>query len=173
MPGRPSRPDPTQPRAGPEGRGRSDRAFVASGSTRPLAGLVGIRGRLLIESKAKALLLAAATLDKKSEEPVLMRVQALTSFTDYFLVCTGTSSTHVQAIADGLERAASENGFHSQGVEGKGSGRWVLLDFGDVIVHVFTPDQREFYDLEGLWIDAPREPIPGVDLPRQRLAARA
>ncbi|MCK6529442.1 ribosome silencing factor [Myxococcota bacterium] len=102
-----------------------------------------------------------------------MRVQALTSFTDYFLVCTGTSSTHVQAIADGLERVASSHGFHSQGIEGKGSGRWVLLDFGDVVVHVFTPDQREFYDLEGLWIDAPREPIPGVEPPGHRMAARA
>ena len=79
-----------------------------------------------------------------------------TPFADVFLVATGNSDRHVRSIADAVSEAASQMGEPAQGVEGYEDARWVLLDLGDVIVHVFQPDVREHYDLERLWSDAPQ-----------------
>jgi len=83
-------------------------------------------------------------------------VSDLTTFADYFLICTGNSGTHVQALADGLEAKAREVGLPAPGVEGLSSARWVLLDFGDVVVHVMRAQTRAFYNLEKLWSEGKR-----------------
>jgi ribosome-associated protein len=97
-----------------------------------------------------------AALDVKAEDVVALDVGALSSFADVFVVCTGRSDRQVRAIADAVEKAARESGEPPLGIEGYAEGRWVLIDLDDVIVHVFTPDAREHYDLERLWSDAPR-----------------
>lgn len=103
--------------------------------------------------------LVAAALDKKALEPVLLDVRALCSYTSYILLVSGRSDRQVDAIAENLVAAMRERGVRPLGTEGQGSGQWVLLDFGDVIVHVFRHTVREHYDLEGLWIDAKRVPL--------------
>lgn len=107
-------------------------------------------------SRNLAHLFAQLCHDKKGIEPVVLDLRKLSSFTDYFLICTGSSDRHVQAMADGLEEIAKQHGRRLSGSEGYTQGQWVLLDFGDVVAHIFQPDIRAFYDLDGLWRDAPR-----------------
>lgn len=98
-----------------------------------------------------------AALDKKALEPVVLDLSGQSSYTDYILLVSGRSDRHVQNIADGvLESFAVELGRKPLGSEGHTDGRWVLIDFGEIVVHVFYHPMREFYDLEGLWCDAPR-----------------
>jgi ribosome-associated protein len=109
----------------------------------------------LVQSKTIELALLAADAAQRNDNAILLKVTGLSSYTDYILIVSGDSDRQVQAIADRvLDRLRSE-GNKPIGVEGERSG-WVLLDFGDVVVHVFRDQLREFYDLEGLWIDAPR-----------------
>lgn len=96
-----------------------------------------------------------AALDVKAEEVVALDVKELSSFADVFVVCTGRSDRQVRAIADSIEKAAKAAGEPPLGIEGYAEGRWVLIDLDDVIVHVFTPENREHYDIERLWSDAP------------------
>lgn len=100
-----------------------------------------------------------AALDKKAVEPSLLDVRGLCSYANYILVVSGRSDRQVEAIATGIVDGLRIEGVRTLGVEGKGSGQWVLLDFGDLIVHVFHQPVREHYDLEGLWIDAERVPL--------------
>ena len=79
---------------------------------------------------------------------------------DYFVICSGNSDRQVQSIAQGIEEACRAQGVKPFAVEGTGRGHWVLMDFSDVIVHVFYRPVREFYDLDGLWGDAPRAELP-------------
>ncbi len=95
-------------------------------------------------------------LDKRALEPVLLDVRGQCSYTNYLLLISGRSDRQVDAICEGVLTAMKANGVRPLGVEGKNSGQWALLDFGDVIVHVFHHPLREHYDLEGLWIDAKR-----------------
>ena len=83
-------------------------------------------------------------------------VGQLSSFTDYFLIASGNSSRQVQAITRHLRKRMREEGFRTYGIEGEQEGHWVLMDYGDVVVHLFYQPYREFYDLEGLWVEAPR-----------------
>jgi ribosome-associated protein len=106
---------------------------------------------------AKAAL--ALALDKKALEPVLLDVRALCSYANYQLVVSGRSDRQVDAIAEGIVSGLREHGIRPLGTEGERSGHWALLDFGDFLVHVFQHSVRDHYDLEGLWIDAPRVPI--------------
>jgi len=113
-----------------------------------------------LNSRQKALEAMEAALEKKALEPMLLEVKEHSSYTDYILLLSGRSDRHVQAVADGvLDAMRKSRGLQPLGVEGKRDGHWTLLDFGDVVVHVFYHPVREFYDLEGLWIDAPRVPI--------------
>lgn len=106
------------------------------------------------------MLAMGAALEKKALEPVLLDVSEQGTYTDFILLVSGRSDRHVQAVADGvLEMVKRECGRLPQGVEGKRDGHWTLLDFGDLIVHVFYHPVREFYDLEGMWVDAPRVQI--------------
>ncbi len=100
-------------------------------------------------------LILAAAFDSKATDSVLLKVGPISSVADYFFICSGNSSRQVQAIAEQiLEKVKKTGGFLPLGVEGKSQGHWVLVDYGDVIIHVFYKPVREFYDLEGLWIEA-------------------
>ncbi len=109
-----------------------------------------------MKSLDKALLCLRLVRERKALKPLLFRVEALTSFTDYFLITAGGSTRQVQAITRHLIRRMREAGLRPYGVEGEEEGQWVLLDFGDVVIHVFYDPVREFYDLESLWVEAPR-----------------
>jgi ribosome-associated protein len=111
-------------------------------------------------SQEKAFLCARALLDRKAIDLVILEVKDLSSFTDYFLICSGNSDRQVQAIASHIEEKLGKEGIHPLGIEGKREGRWTLLDYGDVVVHIFFQPVREFYDLERLWSEAPRVELP-------------
>lgn len=114
---------------------------------------------LTTEGRDGALRALALALDKKALEPVLLDVRTLCSFCNYQLVLSGRSERQVDAIADGISAGLKAEGIRALGAEGARSGQWSLLDYGDFVVHVFLHAAREHYDLEGLWNDAPREPI--------------
>jgi ribosome-associated protein len=121
---------------------------------------------------AKAVI--AAALDKKAIEPVLIDVSGRASYADFIAVVSGRSDRQVEAIAEGVCDAMDAQGRRPLGREGARNGRWVLIDFGDVVLHVFYQPLREVFDIESLWIDAPRvklqipaearaEAVPGRD----------
>ena len=89
--------------------------------------------------------------DLKAVEPVVLDVRSLSSVMDYLIVASGTSSRHVKSLADNVLMKAKDQGVRPLGVEGERAGEWVLVDFGDVVVHVMQPAARSFYDLERLW----------------------
>ena len=93
--------------------------------------------------------------DKKAADIVLLDVGALTSLADYFVVCSGASERQLAAIADGIAEGVKADGLLPLGREGTSGTHWLLLDFGAVIVHVFAPPERDYYQLEKLWADAP------------------
>ncbi len=111
-------------------------------------------------SKAKALECARAAIEKKAENVKVLDLTELSGFTDYFVVCSGISDRQLQAISESVEEAMAAAGKELLAIEGFGEGRWILMDFGDVIVHVFLDALREYYDLENLWADAPRVKVP-------------
>ncbi len=113
-----------------------------------------------ISSWDKTLLLARFALEKKAHDLVVMGVRDLTSIADYFIVCSGRSDRQVQSIAQGIEEQLGQAGISPLSIEGTHRGHWVLMDFSDVIVHIFYEPVREFYDLDGLWGHAPRVELP-------------
>jgi ribosome-associated protein len=110
----------------------------------------------LAETRANAVAAMEAALDKRALEPVLIDVSGIGSYTDFIGVVSGRSDRQVDAIAEGITQALKARGLYPLGQEGGGSGRWTLLDFGAFVIHVFYHPVREFYDLESLWIEAPR-----------------
>ena len=111
-----------------------------------------------MDSKELAMELARALDAKKAVDIRVLKVENLTSVTDYFVIAVGNSTTHVGALADEAEYQLEQKGVSKLRVEGHDGNRWVLLDYGSVIVHVFTHEAHDFYDLEHLWADA--EPVP-------------
>ena len=101
-------------------------------------------------------LAVAAAQDKKALDLVVLDLRKAAAFTDYFVICTGGTTRQVQAIADGVQDALGRKGVKPSVVEGQGRGDWVLIDYFDFVVHVFTPTTRGFYGLERLWGDAER-----------------
>ena len=101
---------------------------------------------------------AAATLalDRKAADVVILDLREISSVTDYFVLCTGRSDVHVRAIVERIEAGLAETGERPLAREGVAHGSWALLDYGDVVAHVFQPETRAFYDLERLWGQAPR-----------------
>ena len=91
--------------------------------------------------------------DKKAEDIKSIQTDELTIIADYFVIATGTSNVHIRALADEVEKEMKNDGIAHKGVEGRVTG-WILIDFGDVIVHLFLREQREYYNLERLWSDA-------------------
>lgn len=99
--------------------------------------------------------IATKALDsKKGMNIKLLKIDRVSSLADYFLICTGTSNTHVRTLCDYAEYALEEAGEKPMGREGHRGNTWELLDFGCLVIHVFTEDARKFYDLERLWADA-------------------
>ena len=107
-------------------------------------------------------LVVEACAARKAVDGVVLDLRHLSDAADWFVVVSGTSDTHVRAIAEHVLETLEERGVRAHHVEGLASGRWVLLDFFDLVVHVFHPSLRDFYQLEGLWSDAPQRAIPAV-----------
>jgi ribosome-associated protein len=121
-----------------------------------------------MEPKQLVELLAGILNDHKAEDIVALEVEPLVSYTSFVIVAGGRSERQVQALASHLERGAREHGVRPLGTEGISGGNWALLDYGDAVVHIFRTEERELYDLEGLWGDAPRLEL---DLPDMAQAA--
>ncbi len=115
------------------------------------------------DSKEKSLFCAKAALEKKAFNVTILELKKASSLTDYFLICSGRSDRQVQAIAESIEEKMSEKGARPLGEEGMREGRWVLMDYDDVVVHIFYDPVRRHYDLEGLWIEVPR-----IDPPEEK-----
>jgi len=110
-----------------------------------------------IEPIQKARLIAEAALDKKGEDIVIMDMRAVSNLTDYFVISSAPSMKRIQAISEGIEEELFKKGVKHGHVEGKKEALWVLIDYGDVIAHVFYGETRDFYNIERLWHDAPKE----------------
>ena len=108
----------------------------------------------MISTREVASRAVAALDDKKGVGIEVLRIADITTLADYFVICTGTSNTHVNALCDAVEASMDEVGEPLVSREGHRGGTWVLLDYGCVVVHVFTDESRKFYDLERLWNDA-------------------
>jgi len=114
-----------------------------------------------------------AVLGRKALQVVALDVRELTSIADVFIICSGRSNRQVSAIAEHIERELRRHKIKPLSVEGTGEGHWVLMDYGNVIIHVFFESVREFYDLEGLWSDARRIPIPAGLKPKSANSGKA
>ena len=108
----------------------------------------------MLSAKEVALDVTRALDEKKGMDIKLLRIEKISSLADYFLICTGTSNTHVKTLCDYAEYTMEQLGEPMLGREGHRGNSWELLDFGSVVVHVFTDEARKFYDLERLWADA-------------------
>jgi len=111
-------------------------------------------------AKEKALCLWEAVSTKQAEEALILEIGALTSLADYFIICTATSKPQSQAIVDAVTHSLLQAGERPIGIEGGEAGLWVLMDCSDVILHIFRPEIRTFYNLEWLWRDAPQIALP-------------
>lgn len=113
-----------------------------------------------MDSLNKALAAVEAALEKKAYDLVVLEVEHLSSVADYFLIATGRSDVQVQAIARGIEERMDREGIRLVSVEGLSRGHWVLLDYNDLVVHLFFEPARDFYRLERTWSDAREIPLP-------------
>lgn len=109
-----------------------------------------------LDSLELAHLAIEAALDVKALEPELLEVEGLCSYASHILLLSGRSDRQVDAVGESIKIALREHGYTAMGVEGKASGQWALLDYGDLIIHIFHHPIREHYDLEGLWSEAER-----------------
>ncbi len=104
-----------------------------------------------------------AAREKQGEDITILKIGPENSFTDYFVICTGNNPRQVQAISDSIEIALKAEGVRAIGIEGYNAAEWVLMDYGDFVVHIFSPSARQFYSLERLWKNASRVPLPLAD----------
>lgn len=109
-----------------------------------------------INSRQKAVLAAREAYELKARDVVILDVRAFPALAEYFVICTGETKRHLRGIADRVEEAAGEQGCGVHHAEGYALGRWVLMDLNNVVVHIFEPETRDFYELERLWGDAPQ-----------------
>ncbi len=123
------------------------------------------------ETDAALDLYVKAALGKKAMNLVALDVSDLTSFADVFIICSGRSNRQVNAIAEHIQVDLKKHKIKPLSVEGMGDGHWVLLDYGHVIIHIFYDPVREFYDLEGLWVDARRIETPALKKQKRSAAA--
>lgn len=111
--------------------------------------------RPILETRDRVRLAVAAALDTKAVDLRIRHLAPVTDFTDYFVVCSATNERQAQAIADHVEERLRESGARALHVEGYPHGQWILLDYGDLILHVFLEERRHYYALERLWADSP------------------
>ena len=107
-----------------------------------------------ITPRQLALMAAEVCDEKKAKDIIVLDVRKITTISDYFIVCSTSNERQARAIAEGMRMRMKELGRREMGVEGMEDARWVLQDFGDIVLHIFHESQREFYDIEGLWADA-------------------
>ena len=119
----------------------------------------------MLTAKEVAIHVTKALDEKKGRNIKLLRITDVSSLTDYFLICTGTSNTHVKTLCDYAEFAMEQLGESMLGREGHRGNTWELLDYGSVVVHVFTEEAREFYNLERIWADGENVDLTGILLP--------
>lgn len=114
-----------------------------------------------------------AAEDRKAQQILALDLRELSSVTDYFIVCNGTSDTHVRAISDAIQERLEENGQRTFGREGYQDGTWVLLDYVDFVVHIFHYEKRLYYGIEDLWADAKRVRFRGAGTPTREKTVKA
>jgi len=157
----PHRPRPPIPAAPSESRERARGLRKARG---PLdvasADRTGVWSVASETARATATAIAVAALDKKAVGLEILDVAGKVDYADFLVIMTGRSDRHAQALAQGIEEALKKQGVRPVALEGVSHGNWVLMDFGDVVVHVFQDESRRLYDIEGLWLDARRLPVP-------------
>jgi ribosome-associated protein len=155
------------PRDGRMTEGRSRAPAKAKGAQRKVAAgpqpaaAAAPAPRAPDTARPTALAIANAALDKKAEDVTVLDVRGLASYADYFVLMTADSDRQASAIADHVEATLKAQGQQKVGAEGYETGRWILVDYGDVLAHVMSRETRQFYDLEGLWADAPRLTVEG------------
>lgn len=114
----------------------------------------------MTDTQTKAIRAAEIAFDKQAEGIAVLDVRRLTSYTDFFLICHGRSDRQVQAITEAIQTTLKAEGIRPVAVEGTDTAQWVLMDYEDFVVHVFYEPVRTYYDLDGLWADAPRVRLP-------------
>jgi len=150
---------------------RRTRKGAAPGATgRPSGGVLSREARIEAKeggwsvasesARDRATAIAVAALEKKAMAVEILDVAGRVDYADFLVVMTGRSDRHAQALAAGIEEALKKKGVRPIAVEGLPNATWVLMDFGDVVVHVFQADTRQLYDIEGLWLDAARLAVP-------------
>lgn len=112
----------------------------------------------LMNNESIFTLAVEALHEKKAKDVKAIDIRDLTTIADYFIICSGTSMTHIQTLADHVEEKLAERNVHCLRKEGYSSARWILMDYGDIVVHIFLEEDREFYGLERLWQDG--KPVP-------------
>ena len=117
------------------------------------------------DAKEKSLFCAHAALEKKAFHLTLLELKQVSAVTDYFLICSGRSDRQVQAIAQFIEEEMRKKGVRPLGEEGMQQGRWILMDYDDVVVHIFYDQIRLHYDLEGLWREVPQIDVSTIEAP--------
>ncbi len=119
--------------------------------------------RKIVEAEPSSLwqIVVRAAGEKKASDIRVLDLRPVTSFADYFIICSGTNQRQIQAIADEVERTLKLAGEHVNSIEGYSNAEWVLMDYGDVVVHIFSDKARGYYDLERLWRHAPDVPVSG------------
>ena len=178
--GRPATRPGTKPRAGAAVRPppkiakkRVPPAKKGDGARRPAAAspasarrtVPEIRSAPSEEAKTSSIIVATAALDKKAVNVQILDVVGRIDYADYLVLMSGRSDRHVLSIADAIEEGMRKIGRKPNAVEGRQGGNWVVLDFGDVVAHVFQEEARSFYDLDSLWQDARRIPVSGTGGP--------
>ena len=119
----------------------------------------------MLSAKEVAVQVTKALDEKKGMDIKLLRINDVSSLADYFLICTGTSNTHVKTLCDYAEYTLEELGETMLGREGHRGNAWELLDYGTIVIHVFTDEARKFYDLERLWADAEKIDLSDIVMP--------
>ncbi len=112
------------------------------------------------DSRQRALLCINASLEKKAKDLIILKVKEISAFADYFIISSGTSDRQVRAVATAIQENLKKAGILPLGIEGEAAGQWILMDYNDVIIHIFLDAVRTFYDLERLWSEAPRMAVP-------------
>ena len=118
---------------------------------------------LISKSRKKAVRAAETALDKKAKDTIVLELKDLSTFADYFVICSGENPAQIRAIAEAIQESFSKDRILPLGKEGLQSAHWVLIDYGDIVINIFDEETRAYYELEKLWIDAPR-----IHLERQR-----
>lgn len=121
---------------------------------------IAVQSTVINIDDARLLSVVSTIQDKKGFDIIILDVSQVASFADYFILCTGSSTKHTQAIANEIEKKLGESGIYPHHSEGYSDGEWILFDYSDLIIHIFTPEYRSFYDLERLWHDAESIKIP-------------